>query len=334
MSLWLEETYLKQLGLRLEGFTEKGGHRWNLRCHYCGDSAKKKSKKRGYFFQKGGTLLYYCQNCGVSEKFSSFLYKFDYSLYKQYTLELFKENANKNDDVGHVLPVETRKYIPNIFSSLTLVKDLPQTNECRIEADKRKLPIQIFDFYYAPEFIKWSQGNSDKFKTWKGADHPRMVIPWRSRDGSIIGYSARALHKENDPKYYRIFINDTKEHFFGLDRIDEKKQVYVLEGEIDSLMIPNGVAVANGKLQAYLNTSAIYIFDRDTRNSHIMKNVKLAIDLGLKVCLLPKTLQGKDLNEFVINGITQKQLLKIIEENTFCGLEAMLRFSAWKDVYL
>lgn len=331
MSLWISEKYLKQLGPRLEGFTDKGNHRYNCRCSYCGDSAKNKNKKRGYFFQKGGTLLYFCQNCGISEKFSTFLYKFDYSLYKQFTMEMFKENLNK-DIKGPILPVETRKYIPNIFSGLENVKNLPLDNECRMIADERKLPVQTFDFYFAPNFIEWSKGNSDKFKNWKGEDHPRMVIPWRCRDGHIIGYSARSLHKEDEPRYYRIFIDSVKEHFFGLDRIDEKKQVFVLEGELDSLMIPNAVAIANGKLHVYHNAQAIYVPDADKRNPHICKIIKDMIDLNLKVCLMPDGLPDKDLNGLVQAGWSQSKILDMIKKNTFQGLEAQLKFNMWRIV--
>jgi hypothetical protein len=57
------------------------------------------------------------------------------------------------------------------------------------------------------------------------------------------------------------------------------------------------------------------------------------IDLGLKVCLLPENLPGKDLNELVKDaGFTSDKLLDIIYKNTFSGIEARLKFNNWKVV--
>lgn len=336
MAAWLDEKYLKLLSHRLDGFAQKGVHRYNCRCPICGDSEKKKNKKRGNFYVHSGSLMYHCFNCNASLRFSTFLKDFDSNLYNQYTVERFKEEMNRtiNEDVEKHVP-ETQKYVPDIFADLPLVSDLKDTHPAKVFCVNRMLPLDRFDFRYAESFIAWTKGYTEKFVNWKGDDHSRIVIPWRDRNDKIIGYSARSFDGIQEQKYYRIFVDSAvKEHFFGMDRLDETKQVYVLEGEIDSLMLDNAVAVANGKLHTYMNKNAIYIPDGDRRNKHICKGISDMIDLGLKVCLLPDGLPGKDLNELVCAGFTNKDLMDIIIKNTFQGLEARLKFNQWKVVSL
>jgi hypothetical protein len=278
-------------------------------------------------------LLYYCQKCGASMKFGTFLKDFDSNLYKQFALEMFKNKntIEPNREYEYKIP-ETKKYIPDIFSDLPLVRDLDENSDVYQFCQNRKLPINTFDFKFAENFINWTKGNTDKFKNWRGEDHPRLIIPWYDRQHKIIGYSARALDSLQEQKYYRIFVDETaKEHFFGLDRVDDSVEHYILEGEIDSLMIPNAIAVSNGKLHTYKHTNAVYIPDSDTRNKHIMKNVSDMIELGLQVCMLP-TYLPKDLNEVVQSGLSQNEIMKIIKDNTFQGLSAMMHFLKWRVV--
>jgi len=300
----------------------------------CGDSQKKKSKARGSFYVKNGSLNYGCFNCGDGMSFGSFLKLQDPNLYREYNLEIFKEKMSNQVQTVDLTPhiPETKKYIPNIFEDLKLVRNLHEKSQAYIFCTKRRLPIEDFDFYFADKFIEWTKGHTDKFKNWKGEDHSRVIIPWYNKEQKIVGYSARALDSSQEQKYYRIFVDeDEKVKFFGLDRLNDKEQVYVLEGEIDSLMIPNAVAVANGKLQTYLNKDAIYIPDSDVRNKHIMKNVSDMIEAGLKVCMMPADLPGKDLNELVQAGWTTDELFDMIKSNTYQGLKAKLYFTKWKE---
>lgn len=343
---WIDENYLKLISSRLQGFTPKGHHKYACRCPLCGDSDKKKNKKRGGFYVKEGRMMYKCFNCGESKWFSTFLKDFDPNLYKQYAFEKFKGKLERESaalawaeqEFGEEKHVpETQKYIPDIFDTLPLVSTLDEKHRAFIISDNRKLPIYDREIYYAKKFIEWTKGHTDKFASWKDDDQERIVFPWRDRNGKIIGYSARALDPEITPKskYYRIFLDDmAKERYFGIDKLDETKQKYVLEGEIDSMMIPNAIALANGKLHTYIDKNAIYIPDADRRNKHICKGISEMIDLGLKVCLIPDGSPGKDLNELVVAGMSQSDILKMIHSNTFQGLEARLRFNAWKVVTL
>jgi hypothetical protein len=54
--------------------------------------------------------------------------------------------------------------------------------------------------------------------------------------------------------------------------------------------------------------------------------------MGKKVCMLPNSLLGKDINEMVQNGLTVDDIHNIIKRNTYQGLEAQLKFTEWGKI--
>ena len=91
MSLFLDQKYLTLISNRLPLFKKKKDGVYNCRCVICGDSHKKKSKARGYFFNNKNKLMYKCFNCDASMYFSSFLKTVDANLFNDYSLESFIE---------------------------------------------------------------------------------------------------------------------------------------------------------------------------------------------------------------------------------------------------
>jgi hypothetical protein len=234
-------------------------------------------------------------------------------------------------DMMKELTVKTKSY--SIFTSLTELKYLPEEHPAVVYALGRHLNVDEWELYYAPKFFDWAKTTTEKFDDVKGKDHARIIIPFRAKNGEYIGYTARTLGDET-PKYYRVFLDDddTEDRFFGLHKLDTAKQVYVVEGEIDSLFLPNAVAVCNGKLNSYMNKKAIYIPDTDKRNPHIVKFIENMLNAGLRVCLLPDNLPGKDINDLVKAGLTQEKIVDIINANVYQGLSGKLKFNTWRVV--
>lgn len=338
MTLWLDISYLKQIGFQLDGFKEtRIGKNWACRCPICGDSSKKKMKMRGSFFAADDHIMYNCFNCNASQSLSTFLKEQNFSLYERYRLDLFKEKYGKKEEaldesVFKVkLPPATRKYIPNICDGLPTIASLAEDHPVRKYLQSRCIPEEMYSkMYLAMKFVRWAKQHSDKFHN-EEHDHPRLIIPWISEDGVIFGYSARSFGKE-EPRYYSIKVDDSYPSFFGFDRLNQKKRVYVVEGAIDSLFVDNCVAVGTSALYRYIsNDHAItYIPDRDIRNKEIMKVVEKLIETGKEVCMLPADFPGKDLNEAVMNGVTKQELKEIIDQNSYSGLSAKLKYIEWK----
>jgi hypothetical protein len=73
----------------------------------------------------------------------------------------------------------------------------------------------------------------------------------------------------------------------------------------------------------------VFVPDIQPRNPEVVKSISRCIKTGKKVCIWPKSLTYKDINDMVLAGI---DVMKIISENTFDGLRAKLEFEMWRKV--
>lgn len=344
MSLWMDTSYAKQLAYRLAGYKEKSISPYlaNFRCPVCNDSAKKANKKRGYFYVLKNSLNFRCHNCNASMSFGSFLKQFDPNLFERYSLERYRndsthQHSKKDVDIFALMksisktPPETKKYVPNITDGLRSVEELDDSHPAKQYVVNRMIPKEFHSkLFYVPKFVKWTHGHTNKFKKWKDADHPRLVIPWYSEDGAVFAYTARAFGSE-EPKYYKIVVDDSYPPFYGMNRVDIKEQVYVVEGPIDSMFLPNCIAVGTSSLHMYDNKNAVYITDRDVRNKEVMREVGRLINESKKVVMLPDGVP-KDINEMILEGYTEEEILQLIDDYTYQGLSAKLHFILWRKI--
>ena len=131
-------------------------------------------------------------------------------------------------------------------------------------------------------------------------------------------------------------IPNEKTKIFGLNRIDKKQKILVVEGPIDSLFLKNAIATADSNLMVAEEFSdknnLILIPDNEPRNNSIVNQIKKFINSGFSVCLFPENFPGKDINEAVIRGMTKPEIMRIIDQNTFSGLRAEIEFNRWKKV--
>ena len=54
------------------------------------------------------------------------------------------------------------------------------------------------------------------------------------------------------------------------------------------------------------------------------------IEDDFSVCLFPEQIKQKDINEMVVSGV--KDIKKLIDNNTYKGLEAKVRFNEWRKI--
>ena len=124
---------------------------------------------------------------------------------------------------------------------------------------------------------------------------------------------------ENEPKIY------------GLNRINETKPVYIVEGPFDSLFLDNSVAMAGSDIdpRTYNWSDYIWVFDNEPRNREIVNRISKSIDRGEKVVIWPSNIQQKDINDMSLAGQDVKSL---VESNVYQGIEAKLKLNSWKKV--
>ena len=106
---YIDVKYLKMVSVRLDGFVQKKQDLWNCRCPYCGDSVKKKSKKRGFFYNKADNLFFRCFNCEISTTFYKVLEYLDPYLAKEYSLERFASGASKHGNYEKPKTIQFKK---------------------------------------------------------------------------------------------------------------------------------------------------------------------------------------------------------------------------------
>jgi transcription elongation factor Elf1 len=73
----LELKYINLVGGRLRNFHQKSLSLYNFSCPMCGDSKTKKTRARGYIYEKEGKLLYHCHNCNITMGVSRFIKEID-----------------------------------------------------------------------------------------------------------------------------------------------------------------------------------------------------------------------------------------------------------------
>ena len=320
----IDSKYISLVSSRLQKFKKVKPDLYNFRCPICGDSQKHKNKARGYFYVVKNNTNYKCHNCGASLSLNNFLKHIDTTLYKQYTMEKFKEgHTGKNFVVDE--PIFNFK--KPIFNKKI---DLPKASENKIANDyliKRNLNPD--KFYYAEKFMEWSNTQKQMFDR-IGKDEPRIIIPLYDESKTLIGFQGRAL-VSSFTKYITIMLDDEAPKLYGLDKIDKSKSIYIVEGPFDSTFVENAVAMCGSDVDigSFDWSDYIWVLDNEPRNREIVTRISKLIDRGHKVVIWPSNIIEKDINDMVLTGHDVMSMLKL---NTYSGLEAKIKFNSWKKV--
>lgn len=343
MSMWIDHKYVGTLSVKLEKFARKGEYLYNFRCPICGDSQKNKTKARGYLFAKKGGMFYKCHNCHASMSFGNLIKSVDPNLYKEYCLDRYKDGDTgikphkEHNFVFKPVVFESNRQHNAILSSLIPIKKLSETHEALQYVKDRKIPTDKYELLYyvddAQKLKQFAEGYDDKIK----GNESRLIIPFFDSENQLIGLSGRALNKSNPVRYLTVRIKDNVPMIFGQNRVHKDQTIYVTEGPIDSLFLPNAVATGNSNLKAAAEVldkeNLILVYDNEPRNKEIMREMKTAIESGFNVCVWPSSIEAKDINEMIQTlNMTQNEVLDVINKNTFSGLTAMLKYNSWRIV--
>jgi len=321
----IDSKYIGLVSSRLQKFKRVKADLFNFRCPICGDSKKHKNKARGYLYQVKTNTNFKCHNCGASLSFNNFLKQIDTSLHKQYTMEKFKEGFAG----GRNFVVEEPKFE---FKKPVFKKklDLPRADEVPIAKEyleKRKLDPS--KFYFAYKFKEWTNTQKQTFDT-IGRDESRIIIPMYDEDKILIGFQGRSLGP-NSVKYITVMINEDAPKIYGLDKVDNEKPIYIIEGPFDATLVQNGVAMCGSDLdiRSFGWSDYIYVYDNEPRNREIVNRIAKTIDRGNKVVIWPTSVVEKDINDMVLGG---HNVMSVLESNTYSGLKAKVKFNNWKKI--
>lgn len=344
--LFVDVKYPQRVGLYLENFSQKKQYLWNFSCPYCGDLSKGKKKKRGFIYQHKNALNYKCHHCGVSISLGTFLEQQFPDVYKEYVLERYKESTSINTPHASVKEVK-KQYnfckmdndgikVDPILAGLRSCAGLKERNPVNLWLNRRCIPeSKRHLLYYTTKFKKYINTIKPGEFPSDDNDHTRVVIPYKDETGKVVALAGRALKNEH-PKYYMIKIDDDAERIFGLERVDVDRPIFVVEGAIDALFLPNCIAISGASyntpfLEQY-KENIIIVPDREPRNREVAKLLETAIKGGFAVSLIPEDPGISDINDMIVAGKSRKDILSLIQKYTTRGLKGALDFSYWSKI--
>ena len=319
----IDSKYIGIISPRLGKFKRVKSNLYNFRCPICGDSKKNKNKTRGYIYSVKTNTNFKCHNCGASMSFSNFLKHVDAPTHKQYSLEKFKEGHTGRNFV--VEEPDFKFEAPKFKKSLSIPKAFENP---RSDGYLTARKLDSSKFYYAKKFKKFVNTIKPTFDDTR-YDEERIIIPIYY-EKNLIGLQGRSIDP-NPVKYITVMFDDNAPKIYGLDDVEKSEAVYVTEGPFDSTFIRNSIAMcgADADVSRWGINNPVWIYDNEPRNREIVNRIDRTIDKGDSVVIFPSSIDEKDINDMVIAG---HDVQKIVECNTYSGLEAKLKFNTWKKV--
>jgi len=245
---------------------------------------------------------------------------------------------------GHKMPsANVYKFTPKQEVINMNVDDIPavcfpamEKTVARKYLQDRKLPDEAIKGLWFVENAQSLSLLSNKYKDRVLGNDPRIVIPFFDEEGELIGISGRAIN-DSPLRYLTMRFQDDCPLIFNLNKVDKTKTIYVTEGPIDSLFLPNSISVGGSdfkKIDDNIKENAVLVYDNEPRSKEILKKIEEVIDLGWSVCIWDdkRISDCKDINDMIMKGLTTEDILDIINTCTCAGLSAKLKLMEYKKV--
>ena len=336
--LYIDERYATRLSGLVRNYKNvKPGH-YNFSCPICGDSQKKTTKARGYLYpnKNQNSLVYKCHNCGVTCSLSNLFKQCFPSIHREYTFEKFKGKRDYVDSGKVTVKVFRNTFKP--LEGLQSLRVLPEDNIAVKYANSRLIPKDKHRLlYYTDDFASTVNKQFPNRYPNLPKNDIRLVIPFFDLNGNVVGMQGRALlDTEDSLRYITVSAEDNAQLTYNINNINMNEQIYIVEGPIDSLFLPNCLAAVGSNLEgterklgkALNNTT--FIFDNEKRNKEICAIQEKTILKMRNVCIWPSSVKHKDINDMILAGMSQKSIVDLISENTFSGATALLKFKTWR----
>lgn len=286
-----------------------------------------KRQRGGFIVNAGDAVSYHCFNCGfkcswqpgrhISKNMSKFMRDLGMGddVISQLRLEALRLNDTGTSGIKSIVPKFDERALPLEAVPIVDLLDNPPDKLIPVleYMVSRKLFPQDFSFYWTPKV-----GFSN-----------RLIIPFY-KDGMIVGYTARAVNKEANPRY---LSEQQPGYVFNLDnQTDNREVVFVCEGPIDAISIDatalmgSEIKDSQNWLLKQLNREICLIPDKDHEGP---KCVEQALELGWSVSM-PDWPEGvKDVNDAVIKLGRLATLWLIVNAKESNKLKVQLRAKKW-----
>lgn len=244
----------------------------------------------------------------------------------EYIQNAFSTN-NVSDSNGNRIHIKVTANHNSLLSDCQRIVDLDSTHPGFQFIRDRRIPLCYRDlFYYTENLGTLVNSYGYNFKD----SQAKVIIPFFDENEKLFALQARALDNTL-PKYITILLEKDKGKIFGLERWNKDETTYLVEGPIDSLFLPNALAMAGSDISEnkYSNSDMIVCLDNEQRNAEIISKYSKFIDRGFKIVIWPDNLRSKDINDMILENLNP---LQIIKENTHQGLAAKIKLDNWKRI--
>jgi len=339
---WLDIKYVERLGTQLEGFTKISSHPYvvNFRCPFCGDSSHRKSKKRGYVYEKGLAFNYHCHNCGASMAFFKFLQSQNDHLFREYRLEWLKSVG------GKIQPPKREEPTPDLFKTnvaFSKIKLGTRINNCDPNdlvfkyVQSRQIPEKFWGSLYSSTMLGITS-QIDRYKNTPFKHTPVLVIPFFNKERDFSYLVTRSVVDTGGFRYLVLEVDDRFPKLWGVEFIDWGSRIFVFEGPIDAMCCPNSLALGGSMVGESIRTireninnhsQVCFAYDNElTSNKQIRTQIQKRVDNGFSVVLFDKRFPGKDVNEVISHGhMSMDEVYTYLNQRSFSGLNAKLELA-------
>jgi hypothetical protein len=224
------------------------------------------------------------------------------------------------------------------LKGLKKVSQLSPDHRTKKFVDARRIPtVYHAKLFNCPNFKQFTNnlipGKFDSNSLYR--DESRLLIPFIDADKNVHAYQGRSIGP-SAVKYITIVLDESVPKVYGLDTVNFNRKVYVFEGPIDSMFVPNSIATAGGDLVSAIGSfdkqNLVIVYDNEPRSKETIKKLDKAILQGYNVCIWPENLEHKDINDMVLAGLSSEFIKHIIDKNTHRDLAAKLALTKWGKV--
>lgn len=238
---------------------------YNFRCNVCGDGYKKTNKRGHIKYDEKGKFFYFkcfndgCKASGNGNAWSAerWLKYTSKDLHSQYIREILQPKNDKKN-------IEKLEKIK--FKRVRKKRKKTKLEEfIKLDTSSEDILVQKGIRYCRSRLI-----NKSIWENWyvckKGKYQNRLIIPF-IEDGEMVYFQARALCNQH-PKYLNKEEGKDKA-IYNYRNLNKDKPVYIFEGIIDSLFIPNSIAILglsiSNKVKKIINKlDTRWILDNDS----------------------------------------------------------------------
>ena len=286
-------------------------------------------------------MLFHCHNCNATMSVPNFVKMVDQTSYNEMQLEKLQNNKTPEQEDYESFVEKMKKPVfmkSGPLKGLKKVSQLSPDHRTKKFVDARRIPtVYHAKLFNCPNFKQFTNSLiPDKFDSDSiNRDECRLLIPFLDANKNVHAFQGRALGA-SAVKYITIILDESVPKVYGLDTVNFNRKVYVLEGPIDSMFVPNSIATAGGDLVSAVGSfpkeNLVIVYDNEPRNKETIKKLDKAIMQGYNVCIWPENLEHKDINDMYLAGLSSDFIKHIIDTNTHRDLAAKLALTKWGKV--